>query len=402
MSRVASHVSTDNRKIDRSHTFNNARPFPVQHLSQIEEKLLKSCEPIPFEHNSDEIEVLGQRGMWLNKHESTSWVGEKPLCEYEINQDATPEVITKKPMHTIEYIQEMAIRYLKPPTPPAPGEIIIRQERHRVAPPAPPLIIRQQPPRPATPEPIVIREAPPPPPQLIGRKIITISSRKLPPPPRKVIIERLAPLPAKPQSVIIERWLPYNRVKRRVIFQRASDTEPVYVKPRNIIIQWEQPQIELKKHFKDLGVIQANPKEYIAKYGSTLKKTEELPEFVLEIRPPCGILLAENHHKSVSSSRHLPYELEGDVDALRLIDLDKEGLSEYKEYLSHFLSSNNQQKQQQQQQLRDRERSSNLVSVDDCNITHTASYIRNPGRLNSESSVYANNPCNCKVSNHHA
>ena len=82
------------------------------------------------------------------------------------------------------------MRYLRPPTPPAPGEIIITQEPNYVPAPAPPLIIRQQPARPTTPEPLVIREAPPQPPTQIGRKIITISGKRLPPAPRKVIIER--------------------------------------------------------------------------------------------------------------------------------------------------------------------------------------------------------------------
>jgi len=50
-------------------------------------------------------------------------------------------------------------------------------------------------------------------------KLITIHGQKLPPPPRKVVIERLAPLPNKPQSVLIERWLPYTQTKRKVIFQ---------------------------------------------------------------------------------------------------------------------------------------------------------------------------------------
>jgi hypothetical protein len=37
----------------------------------------------------------------------------------------------------------------------------------------------------------------------------------LPPPPRKVVIERLAVLPNKPQAVIVERWLPYTQQKRK-------------------------------------------------------------------------------------------------------------------------------------------------------------------------------------------
>jgi hypothetical protein len=55
----------------------------------------------------------------------------------------------------------------------------------------------------------------------------------LPPPPRKVVIERLPPLPCKPQAIIAERWLPYTAVKRRVIFQGAPP-DPIIVKPRNV------------------------------------------------------------------------------------------------------------------------------------------------------------------------
>jgi hypothetical protein len=157
----------------------------------------------------------------------------------------------------------------------------------------------------------VIREAPPQPPAQVGRKVITISGKRLPPPPRKVVIERLPPLPSKPQSVIIERWLPYSQVKRRVIFQKANDCDPVPCKPRNVIIQWDAPHVQVTKEFKDLGVIRANPSEYVARYGSTLKSVNELPAFVLEIRPPAGIILAAEANDDGI------YELEGDVQALR-------------------------------------------------------------------------------------
>ena len=101
------------------------------------------------------------------------------------------------------------------------------------------------------------------------------------------------------------------------------------VKPRNVIIQWEAPVVQVKKDFKDLGIIRANPAEYVARYGSSLKSSKELPPFVLEIKPPAGILLASDYHESNNNV----YELEGDVNALRLIDLDREGLSEYKQFM---------------------------------------------------------------------
>ena len=204
------------------------------YLSDVETAILRSNVPISVSE-TDEITVLGQRGIWANKQEVVNWRGFIPISSYQINEDDAPEIVTKKTQEQLTYIQELAVRYLRPPTPPAPGEIVITQEANTATPPAPPIILRQAPPRPATPEPLVLREAPPQPPAQVGRKVITISGKRLPPPPRKVVIERLAPLPSKPQSVIVERWLPYSQVKRRVIFQRSNVADPVIVKPRNVI-----------------------------------------------------------------------------------------------------------------------------------------------------------------------
>lgn len=301
--------------------------FDPNYLSKVEVSILQSEMPIEIEE-SEEIEVNGEKGIWANKSEVINWRGELPIQEYKINTDVNPEILIKNSNQQIEYIQELAIRYLRPPTPPSPGEIIINQLPNELTAPAPPLIIRQQPARPETPEPLVIREAPPTPPAQIGRKVITISGKRIPPPPRKVVIERLAPLPPKPQAVIVERWLPYAEVKRRVIFQKPSEADPIVVKPRNVIVQWETPQVNVKKEFKYLGVIRANPVEYAQRYGDVMKKPSELPDFVLDIKTPDGLVLAaEQRTKSV-------HELEGDVDALNLIDLEKEGLAEYKNYIN--------------------------------------------------------------------
>lgn len=100
-----------------------------------------------------------------------------PLSQYTVNEDANPQMISKRSEKQLIYQQEVAIRYLRPPTPPTPGDIIVTQEDNIVSHPAPPLIIRQQPARPATPQPLVVREAPPQLPPTVGRKIITISGR---------------------------------------------------------------------------------------------------------------------------------------------------------------------------------------------------------------------------------
>ena len=298
------------------------------YLSEVEQALLSAKNPF-LSNETEEISVLGNRGVWTNRLEVANFRGN--LKEYQLNEDPNPQVITRKVEKDVEYVQELAVRYLKPPVPPSPGEILIKHDPSILPPPAPPLVIRQQPPRPITPEPLIVREVPPAPPAAVGKKIITISAKRLPPPPRKVVIERLAPIPTKPQAVITERWLPYAQTKRRVIYQ-AAPPDPVYCKPRNVIIQWTPPDVVVRKEFKYLGVVNANPVEYVRRYGEQLRVASELPAIVKSIPVPDGLVLAADY-------RYNPvHELEGDVEALRLIDLDAEGLSMYKNQLTAFTS----------------------------------------------------------------
>ena len=95
-----------------------------------------------------------------------------------------------------------------------------------------------------------------------------------------------------------------------------------------MIVQWEAPSVSVRQDYKYLGIVRANPAEYVQKYGSSLKIADELPHFVLDIKTPDGIILAANHNYNTL------HELEGDIDALKLVDLDREGLSEYKPYLN--------------------------------------------------------------------
>ena len=296
-------------------------------LSQIEQLILRSTNPIDVSE-TEELTVIGQRGIWMNKAEVNAWRGDIAISEYRIHEDANPQIINKRVEQQIEYVQELAIRYLRPPTPPAPGEIVISMESDIQTGPAPPLIIRQQPARASTPEPLVVREAPPQPPQPVGPKRITISGKRLPPPPRKVVIERLAPLPSKPQNVIVERWLPYGEVKRRVIFNKAAAVSAQVATPRNVIVQWEAPSVNIRKEIKYLGVIRANPVEYVQRYGSSLKMHTALPKFVLDIKTPqdVGVLAANYQAKS-------SFELEGQLEGFKYINLDTEGLSEYRQFL---------------------------------------------------------------------
>ncbi len=310
-------------------------------LTNLETLILRSQVPIEI-NESEQITINNQCGIWASKNEEINWkldnISKIPLHKYPINDDPTPEIIKKKLNKQIEYVQEMAVRYLRPPTPPQPGEIIIKQEANKQTPPAPPLIIRQQPARPSTPQPLIIRESPPKPPAPIGRKLITISGKKLPPAPRKVIIERLAQLPTKPQSVIVERWLPYSteHLKRKVIFRRAPHPDPSVVKPRNVIVQWDAPNVLIKKDYKYLGTVRANPSDYVQRYGSSLKNAKDLPSIVYDIKTPNGIRLA-----CEQTNNQIVHELEGDVDALNLINLENEGLDVYRNQLDKYNSRKN-------------------------------------------------------------
>ena len=98
----------------------------------------------------------------LNKHEENAWKGPKPIHEYPIYDDPNPKVIRKN-LDRVNYVKELAVRYLNPGLAPKPGDLIIR-ERAVNLPPAPPLVVRQEGSRPHTPPPLIFREAPPAPP----------------------------------------------------------------------------------------------------------------------------------------------------------------------------------------------------------------------------------------------
>ncbi len=133
--------------------------------------------------------------MWLNKSEVDNWLADSSLSEYQINDDPNPIIIKKKTNKKLELKQSIKVNYLRPPTPPQPGEIIIEKEPNKIMPPAPPIIIRQLPDQNGNQEnndePLIVREAPPNTNlQKIEPQIITIPGKILPPPPRKVIINR--------------------------------------------------------------------------------------------------------------------------------------------------------------------------------------------------------------------
>lgn len=185
--------------------------------SRVEQAILSAADPIEI-NEVEKVNVNGVSGILANKAEIESWKGNLPIDQYKLNQDPNPQVIKKKPSQKLHYKQEVAVRYLKPPAPEKPGDLIIVQEPDKQLPPPPPLVVRQQPPLPRTPEPLIIREAPPRTPPTIPQQVIHIPGKVIPASERKLVVEKLPEIPSKPQPIIIERWLPYGDVKRKVIY----------------------------------------------------------------------------------------------------------------------------------------------------------------------------------------
>lgn len=95
--------------------------------SKVETAILNSHEPIDI-NESNEICANGYKGIWANKDEIANWVGPVPLSEYPINQDPNPILIKKRSNKQFELQKKVLVRYLEPPRPRTPGEIIVKQE----------------------------------------------------------------------------------------------------------------------------------------------------------------------------------------------------------------------------------------------------------------------------------
>ena len=121
-------MSCQNRgSTSRSSKLSNKSAPPSTFKSKVEQAILKSTEPICISETK-EITANKERGIWANRCEVCTWKGDLPIQDYPINEDNCPDIINKKSCKKVEYCQEIAIRYLKPPTPPVPGEIVIKQE----------------------------------------------------------------------------------------------------------------------------------------------------------------------------------------------------------------------------------------------------------------------------------
>lgn len=279
------------------------------------------------------------------------------LDQYKLNSDPNPEVVRKRPNDKIRYQQEVAVRFLEPPKPPKPGDIVVKQLPNRQIAPAPPLVVRQAPPRPSTPAPLVIREAPPKAPQVVSEQVVLVPGKVIPPPSRKVVVERLPPIPPKPKNIFLEKWLPFKQAKRRVVHQRP-EPDCVLPNPKNVVIQWEAPEVEVRRVFKNLGKTVASPDEYLRRFGTELLKHEDFKKAASKLGAPEELIVSNSH-----IDLGLP-ELEGDLESLRFVDLDKAGLTQYKSFLSNLGVRTNLTRSSNGLGFITSTDSSNLISID--------------------------------------
>lgn len=81
------------------------------------------------------------------------------------------------------------------------------------------------------------------------------------------------------------------------------------------------------KKVRYLGIVDADPEEYVRMYKDELRNPDELPEFVKSVKTPHNLKLAAEIPKRT-------YELEGDLEAFKHVNLEKVGMTEYREFFS--------------------------------------------------------------------
>ncbi|CAF1524615.1 unnamed protein product [Rotaria sp. Silwood1] len=142
-----------------------------------------------------------------------------------------PKVVHMPNNQEVTYKQNIIIRWLKPPTPPPPAPIIIREIQCQPE-IEPPIICRQVPQCPPTPPPIIVREQPPPCPPPVQPIVIENCQ---PPPclPRQVIFEQCPPPPPKPQTIIYEKCV--SQPPQPIIYEKCVSQQ----QPRPIIVKRE-------------------------------------------------------------------------------------------------------------------------------------------------------------------
>ena len=235
----------------------------------------------------------------------TTWQELKKMSKFPINQD-------KKSLKNIDSIEELAMEYLNQSS-------FIKQKTIKTSPPAPPVVKKSTNTNPL--QYLFIPRASPKPKTQIEPKLVTIFTKQNPPTPRKILFEH-EPMPNQPSKAQYEKSSSYRKLKAKIIQQKEKIQNKI--KPKNVIVQWEPPELVIKKDIIYLGVVRTDPDEYVKKYGPSLKAPEDLPSYVNAIKTPEGITLAAKQIK-----RQVCEPSKG-VCEFRISDLKRENLKDDK------------------------------------------------------------------------
>lgn len=212
----------------------------------------------------------------------------------------SPPVVLRKKSKDFVLKQKVDIQLLRPPTPPPPAPIIIREVRHKPPLPRRPMTIHQTLEKSGriqfskTPSPIIIRERPPRPPRNESSSKPTIVYRHVlsqSPSPPTVIVERLRPnhstVIQKPAPILVEKWLPYPpEQQRKIIYERASPVQMrnkrrTHERPKTIFVEYDDVNVIVNKDIKQRQEIKrVRPDEYLHQYGNSLYSNDTLNQIL--------------------------------------------------------------------------------------------------------------------------
>jgi hypothetical protein len=106
----------------------------------IDNKGVRKSRRVRFYTNEDEtLKTRTKSEPYLNQMSMSEF------CPDDVNYDPNPEIIRHKNPDNITYTQKVGVRYLKPPTPPPPGPILIREIQSTPPNDPPPLVVSTTP-----------------------------------------------------------------------------------------------------------------------------------------------------------------------------------------------------------------------------------------------------------------
>lgn len=141
------------------------------------------------------------------------------------------------------------------------------------------------------------------------------------------IIENFTQLSIEQQTNLIDKWVPFEDIQKRIFVPDAD--------PKKFIFNYNSSNLSAKKELNYLGIVDVNPDEYTQKYGAQLTDSSNLPKYILDIKTPDNLRLAADVIAANGGDALIP-ELEGDVEALKYVDLEREDLGIYRHYLKQL------------------------------------------------------------------